>query len=444
MKNIDVLNLEWRSFSSRDRDAATLVCNYLRLQGLSVYEGPIYNGFHLLKKYRPKVLFITNTSGANLNQQVTRFAKSLHIAVITTISEGNLREEVIQDMVWGHNRERIAYEDKFLVWSIKSKNLILKYNKELSNIVCVSGSAGHDKYPILKHSLSNKLNEYQYTIGIGCWGFDYYMSKSSDNDLIPQSHKDFFMKERDQFNRILFNIIEKNKDCRFIFKEHPGNLLGYYGSGIESCVNLPNVEVYKNDKTIFDCIFESDLWITYDSTTAMEAWLLNKQTCMLNPSKLVWPHQRDQMHLSQPVFHNAEDLQRAIDAIKSREIISGFNNFKSKQEEVIKEIIEWNDGLNHVRIGNTIIEFIKNNTKSSLINSKIKVPGKKYIYMQKFKWILFFKLSWMISIFYKSKNQIAWDNKEIDTLSTVMMKKQLAYYKLIQLDSEKLLKIKTQ
>ena len=34
--NIDVLNLEWTSTPSRDREVATMVCNYLRFQWLSL------------------------------------------------------------------------------------------------------------------------------------------------------------------------------------------------------------------------------------------------------------------------------------------------------------------------------------------------------------------------------------------------------------------------
>ena len=218
---IDVLNLEWTSFSSRDREAATLVCNYLRYQGFSVYEGSIFNGFHLLKKYKPKILFITNSTGAYINQQVTRFAKKLKIPVITSISEGNLREGYIQEMVWGHNREKISFEDKYLIWSSRSKKLILKHNKKLSSILRVSGSSGHDKYFILKNLLSHNKNKNKVCIGIGCWGFDYYMQTPKENDLIPQSDKDFFIKERDGFNEILSTIIKNNQDCKFIFKEHP-------------------------------------------------------------------------------------------------------------------------------------------------------------------------------------------------------------------------------
>ena len=51
MSKADVLNLEWSSFPSRDREMATLVCNYLRFQGYSVIEGSIFN-----RKNSPKAL----------------------------------------------------------------------------------------------------------------------------------------------------------------------------------------------------------------------------------------------------------------------------------------------------------------------------------------------------------------------------------------------------
>jgi surface carbohydrate biosynthesis protein len=439
---IDILNLEWTSFSSRDREAATLVCNYLRYQGFSVYEGSIFNGFYLLKKYRPKILFITNTTGAFVNQQVARFSKKLKIPVITTISEGNLRESAIQEMVWGHNKERILFEDKYLVWSSRSKKMILNHNKELSSVLGVSGSSGHDKYFILKNLLSHKKNKNKVCIGIGCWGFDYYMQTPKENDLISQSNKDFFMKERDDFNNILSEIIKNNQDCSFLFKEHPGNLKGHVGSGIESCVNFPNVKVYNNDKTIFDCILESDLWITYDSTTAMEGWLLDKQTCILNPSKSKWPHQRDQMHLSQPILNSVKDLQEAIDAIKTRDIISGFNDFKNMREKVIKEVIEWNDGLNHVRVGNEIIEFISNKCKSSIIDPKLELPSTKNIISQRLKWIFFQYFPFLPKPTKNEKYRIKWNKKELKAFSLKRQKQQFCFYEKFELSKEKLLKIR--
>ena len=45
----------------------------------------------------------------------------------------------------------------------------------------------------------------------------------------------------------------------------------------------------------------SDLWITYESTTALEAWLLGVPTCLLNPSGTDFNF-REGYHLGQENF----------------------------------------------------------------------------------------------------------------------------------------------
>src|SRR5450759_1006090 len=93
MSGIDVLNLEWTSRNCRDRLMATLVCNYLRHQGLNVVEGSIFDGFHLFHTLQPRLLFMTNTIGARENYLMMRYAKKRGALGISLISEGNLREE---------------------------------------------------------------------------------------------------------------------------------------------------------------------------------------------------------------------------------------------------------------------------------------------------------------------------------------------------------------
>lgn len=39
----------------------------------------------------------------------------------------------------------------------------------------------------------------------------------------------------------------------------------------------PNVITLQTEENIYDLINVSDLWITFDSTTALEAWLLGKR-----------------------------------------------------------------------------------------------------------------------------------------------------------------------
>ena len=55
---MDVLNLEWTSYPSRDRNMATLVCNYLRYMGVTVKESSVFCGFEMIDKLKPGLLFI--------------------------------------------------------------------------------------------------------------------------------------------------------------------------------------------------------------------------------------------------------------------------------------------------------------------------------------------------------------------------------------------------
>ena len=91
MKNrVDVLSLEWTSYPSRDREAATLVCNYLKYMGVSVYEGSIFNGYFLIDRFNPKILFITNSVGSLLNLDIVKYAKAKELSVYPVCLRGIL------------------------------------------------------------------------------------------------------------------------------------------------------------------------------------------------------------------------------------------------------------------------------------------------------------------------------------------------------------------
>ena len=83
----------------RGIETASLVCGYLRYKGYKVVENSIFNGYNILKN-KPKILFMSNTSGSKLNQQVARYAKK-GIIVIALISEGNIKHEFLSQMTWG-------------------------------------------------------------------------------------------------------------------------------------------------------------------------------------------------------------------------------------------------------------------------------------------------------------------------------------------------------
>ncbi len=70
MNSIDILNLEWTSSNSRDRLAATLVNNYLKLQNYRIHEGSVFDGYYLIDSLKPKILFMTNSIGAHENRDL--------------------------------------------------------------------------------------------------------------------------------------------------------------------------------------------------------------------------------------------------------------------------------------------------------------------------------------------------------------------------------------
>ena len=435
---VDILNLEWSSRRDRDRDAATLVCNYLRYQGLSIHEGSMFNSYFLINKLKPKILLMTNTTGATLNQNVARYAKNKKIKVVSLISEGNIKESDLDSFIWGHNREKISFEDLNMLWSNKCYDVILKKFPQLKQSLKISGSVGHDKYLIEKpHKNNNKTKK---IIGVGCWGFNFYLEDNTTKNL--SSHViNFFLEQRSKFNTILSSIIKLNQDCLFIIKEHPANTLGYVGSGIESCVDFPNVKIYKYDRSIVSCIYESDLWISYDSTTAMEAWLSNKQTCFLNPDKEEWPTPRDNIHTAQPIYGSLNELQCNIERIKKGEYIEGFLELKKKREEVIKEIITYNDGLNHVRAGNEIIKLFNSNSKLLPLDPSLKIPTLRDVFHQRFSWLKSNHFSFFNRSKLKKEDRFFWKQEEVNDLSLYFHNLQINLYKRLRLDKKKLLEL---
>lgn len=368
MNNIDVLNLEWTSYPSRDRNIASLICNYLRIQGYNVVEESIFNGFHAIDKYKPKLLFITNGIGAKINFQLVKYASLKGIKVVTLTSEGNFRDDAncISEFLWGWNKEHCLYEDVNMQWSERTRKLTLSKYPELKNKIRISGAVGFDYYKIMptieKETFLKKYNKshYKKVIGVGCWDFSIFNRadrryesaiKTFGSDVIVR-----FRKDRDLFNRIIQNLVKSNDDILFVLKEHPGNTMGHYESAIDGCEKSDNVLILKQE-SIVDCIAVSDFWISYESTTNIEAWMLNKQTCLINPTGVDFP--RANVYRGTPNYKTVEEMQNAINTFYTTHLLPYFIELKHDRSMVIQDIIEWEDGLNHVRAGNQIISLLQ-------------------------------------------------------------------------------------
>lgn len=448
---IDVLNLEWTSTSSRDRVAATLVCNYLRMQGLCVQEQSVFDGYHALNKYNPRLFFMADTHGAPENLELMRYAKSRGYLGVSLTSEGNFTRDSKNhlEMIWGWNKQKKLLEDLRLQWSERTRSITLGHHPDLYRRIGVSGGIGFDNYHIEKirldrciFLLSHGKVKYEKVVGVGCFDFgtmypeDYRYEINLKSFTSEQIQR--FRNDGKEFDEVLSTVAKSNQDVLFLVKQHPGAMLGHKASGIEELSTLPNVLVLKNELSIFECISISDFWIIYESTTALEAWIMGKQTCLLNPSGRDFP--RDTLvSEGSPTCIDFHEMNQAIESFYSYGELPGFSQREVHRRQTVKQTIQWDDGLNHVRAGNAILDFLEK--EPELLLQKETFRQKIGRWKQHIKWILspfFYQFRHCNCEAANRKNFV---NADLMKFATYKLQDQRSFYKLKNLSIEKLRKI---
>jgi len=369
MKNCDILNLEWNG-KGRDVDIVEPVLSYLELKyGLRIVRECIANFEYKFLKYKPTMLVISNGGGARVNVDAVKYAVKRGIKVVTLISEGDYKEDV-ENFFWKWNKEHIFYEDLHLEWSQRNIALIHAHIPGSENYnIKVSGATGFDRYKILpfmqKEAFLTKYNKenYKKIIGIAGWGFDLLYQDSSCGPAKPCTKDEInFHKESKKCLRDIYKkLIEHNKDILFILKYHPAILQ-------KELTEFHKLDMHENiilfgarEESIDNLINVSDIWIAYESTTCLEAWLLKKPTMLVNP--LGGKFKRSILFRGSPVKISKEETQLAIDNFYKRKELSGFKELESNRRLLINQIIERDDGKNHLRAGDYIYKEFQSNEK---------------------------------------------------------------------------------
>jgi len=431
----DVLNLEWSSCPSRDRESATLVCNFLRLNGIEVHEGSIFNGFYLIDTLKPTLVFVTNSIGATLNRDIVRYAKSKGIHCVSASSEGNFKQESIMQFLWGHNAEQVLYEDLSCLWNRNALMYSLSAFPELTGRLSVCGGIGFDRYKLgdkdaleVKYKNSPK----KLKILVSCWNFDFLCSSSDsygkfNGKALKPEDISFFEHDLRKFNTILNEVIRRLPHIDFVLKMHPGCQGGEYYSGIDECRQYKNVRIIQNEVAISELILQSNLVLSYESTTALEAWLCAKETALINPSGVDFI-MREGFHLGQPNFPTVDSLYRAILHLEEFGELPNFNDFKQERDSLIEDIIGWQDGLNHVRIANDIISQLgAPATKVPLSTSKFRFM--MHVFGFKAKWNLYPILQRFFPfILPEYKRRVDWEQSEVERFAKFRLVQQKKFY----------------
>ncbi|PIN67771.1 MAG: hypothetical protein COV98_01665 [Candidatus Altarchaeum sp. CG12_big_fil_rev_8_21_14_0_65_33_22] len=381
-RKVDVLSLTMMS-TGRDVEIVIPILYYCeKVLGLSTFSGSGVDGRYWLNKINPKLLLVPNSVGDNNYIKAVKYAAKRNIPVLSLTSEGDFDEKKIHEMVWGINKDKIMYEDLTLQWSERSRKLTFKYYPELTDKIGVSGGVGFDRYKIYKFMSRDKFikkykKDYKKIICIAGWGFDqlfgdlFEMDKESILKIYGEEQIKNFKEDRLLVNKILKKLIQNNKDILFILKYHPGMYKIKKNTEFVDLYKYNNIIEIQHEENIADCICGSDFLIAYESTSAMEAWLLDKQTFLINPTITNFP--RSDISKGSPIFKKYEECQKAIDNFYTVGKIPWFEEKDEIRKEIIKNIIEWDDGKNHIRVGKIIKEFLEKTRnrkikKTNLIN----------------------------------------------------------------------------
>lgn len=448
---IDVISLEWTTAPSRDRISATLVCNYLRHQGFRVADASVWDGLQAIYRTKPRLLFITNTVGAWENFELMRYAKRRKLLGASLVSEGNLQgDEVYQsEMIWGWNKEKHLYEDITMQWSEFSRNSTLALHPELQGRIKISGGVGFDNYKIadVSDAKDNLLKKYDKTaykkvVGVGCWDFGICCPQDTRFKFFESYYdgeqRKRFLEDASAFDDALATLADNNKDILFLLKQHPGAQLGHMASGITQTAKRDNVLIFMNEEPILTCIQASDLWIVYESTTAMEAWLLGKPTCLLNPSGRDFP--RDGMNEGSPDCQDHKDLQKILDSLYANRPIQAFAERAETRGRLIKNVIQWNDGLNHVRAGNEIIELLETHPRSEWQNETRQEMARRW--KQHAKWLVYPYLRWSGHFRTSDANRNNFSIPALKAYQDAKRREQEAFYRRLGLSLEDLRQVR--
>ena len=359
-----------------------------KLLGLSTFSVSAVDARYWLDKLNPRLLLVANSIGDNNYIKAVKYAAKRNISVLSLTSEGDLDEKKINEMVWGLNKDKIIYEDLTLYWSKRSREITIKYYPELRDKIGISGGVGFDRYKIYKFMDRKKFlkkykKDYKKIVCVAGWGFDNFlgdlfeMGKKFFPETYSENQIENFKKDRLNVNKILKELIQNNKDILFILKYHPGTYKIKKNTEFVNLYKYNNVIEIQHEENVANCINVSDLLIAYDSTSAMEAWLLDKQTFLINPSIIDFP--RSRIHLGSPIFKNYEECQKAIDELYGTGKMPGFEEKAEIRKEIIKNIIGWSDGKNHIRVGKAIKELLEKTKNREIKKTNIISYLKHYI-----------------------------------------------------------------
>lgn len=320
---------------------------------------------HKVYLKKPDVVLLPNTVGNWLYFQISKYAAQMGIKVFSLISEGNYRTDGSFNY-WGCNREDgVFYQDYLCLWSERAYNFLLQEIPQFKHQIVLTGAPGFDRYSMYQfmdkqeYAASKKVKLYSKVMGYAAWGFGKLGNKIGRQELL------FFFRGEEWrlkwaeeqmllVEEVLRKTIERNPDILFLLKKHPKqtheHLTKDSVNEISRLQDYENVIYISKNEDIHHIISACDLWMGFESTTAMEAWLMDetKPTIFITPDP---NFNRTQIFTGCTSVANQEELQAYIDEYFETKQLVDFEEPQKQQNRarLIKESVGFGDGFNHIR-----------------------------------------------------------------------------------------------
>lgn len=379
--------------TGRDPEAIIPLTWYLdKVFGYKIILGSIFDSRFLIDKIKPEILLLNNVEGSEFNVLAASYAYQKGIKVITLVSEGLYRKEIIDLFIWGNNTKKKINWHLMFVWSevfLKyAKDFLPKYKERFD----ISGSTGIDRYKIYtfldksKFSLKYKKRKYKKIIIYGGFTFGKFFD---DNEIktygYSKKYIDYHKNEMYQVKSILKELIEENRDILFILKKHPGESNDQME--IDSSWNYKNVLIFQNEEPLAELINCADICFIYRSSTSFEAYALNKPVINILRPEPIFYKQDDQKGNS--VIKSTVEAQALINEFYKTGKIKDFDRKEKIRQKLIKDKIFSIDGLNSYRTAVKINFFLKK-MKRVKIKKNYSVKGYLFHMLLSFNKILRF------------------------------------------------------
>ncbi len=357
--------------------------------------------------------------------------KKKHRSIICVIpTEQFSKKEIYIEASYRAYKDYIKVVDLYFVWSEKSKELLVKNNILNDNQIKAVGCPRFDFYsPEFANKLCNKeeiCRKYRLDQNkkIITWATGYSWSDldeehainsikgaGSDKFVDPKKIIEMDREARQTTSDAFFSVVKKFKDVQFVVKMHPCELNPsiYLNKIKELC--LENAVVLKN-ANLLELIYISDLWIHWNSTTSIEAGVMNKPALNMSIG-IAQEHQYDNLiKASIDDIHSTKELEKYINQVLRNENLLTKKSAKAR-EKFIEEWIGISDGKSIERHAEEIIKLLNDKKQSLSIANRFNIPYLLIKAYDLFK--VFFGIEMHESLFKPTPNYKEWDENKFFT-----------------------------